>query len=241
MKQFLMVAALLAGTFALGHAQKGGKSAAAKTEEPKQMKTQQDSLGYAIGMDVGQNLKQQNIQLNVEFLYEGLKAAMAENGSPALTQEQSRAVIQAWQKAAQEQQMRERQEKAAAAVAKGKAFLAENGKRPGVITLDNGLQYEVVQEGTGPSPSPSSRVTTHYRGTLIDGTTFDASYDRGQPATFAVNGVIQAWQIILPMMKEGGKVKIYSPSELAYGERGSGPKIGPNEVLIFEIELLKVL
>ena len=115
-----------------------------------------------------------------------------------------------------------------------------NAKKEGVKTLPNGMQYLILKEGTGPKPSDTSRVTTHYHGTLIDGTVFDSSVDRGQPATFPVNGVIKGWQLALPMMPTGSKWRLFIPSDLAYGSRGAGEKIGPNATLIFDVELLKI-
>ncbi|MGR9051194.1 MAG: FKBP-type peptidyl-prolyl cis-trans isomerase [Gammaproteobacteria bacterium] len=125
-------------------------------------------------------------------------------------------------------------------MAKGGAFLAENAKKPGVVTTASGLQYEVIQEGTGASPNASDSVTVHYRGTTIDGSEFDSSYSRGAPATFPLNRVIAGWTEGVQLMKEGAKYRFYIPSNLAYGTRGAGRKIGPNATLIFDIELIKV-
>jgi FKBP-type peptidyl-prolyl cis-trans isomerase len=122
----------------------------------------------------------------------------------------------------------------------GEAFLAENGKREGVVTLPSGLQYKVLKSGTGKTPKLSDKVETHYRGTLIDGTEFDSSYKRGQTATFPVNGVIPGWTEALQKMKEGDKWQLAVPSKLAYGERGAGREIGPNATLLFEVELIAV-
>jgi FKBP-type peptidyl-prolyl cis-trans isomerase FklB len=206
-----------------------------------ELKTNQDSVGYAIGMDIGNNLKRQNIELNPEALAKGLADAYGGKATK-LTEEQAKAVIAAFQRDMQLKQEETRKMAAEENKKKGEDFLEKNKKKAGVITLPNGLQYEVIKEGTGRQPALTDKVTTHYHGTLIDGTVFDSSVERGEPATFPVNGVIQAWQVILPMMKEGGKVRIYSPSELAYGAGGApGGKIGPNSVLIFEIELIKVL
>ncbi|MEL6134517.1 MAG: FKBP-type peptidyl-prolyl cis-trans isomerase, partial [Bacteroidota bacterium] len=121
----------------------------------------------------------------------------------------------------------------------GEAFLAENAEKEGMVVLESGLQYEVLKEGTGIQPAVDDEVTVHYHGTLIDGTVFDSSVDRGEPITFNINRLIEAWKIILPMMKEGAKYRIFSPSDLAYGE-SAPPTIGPNSTLIFEIELIKV-
>ena len=122
----------------------------------------------------------------------------------------------------------------------GEKFLEENKDKDGVTTLESGLQYKVLEEGAGKQPSATDSVTVHYRGSLIDGREFDSSYSRGQPATFPVNGVIAGWVEALQLMKEGDKWQLFIPSDLAYGQRGSGPDIGPDEVLVFDIELLKV-
>ncbi len=131
------------------------------------------------------------------------------------------------------------QEKASENISVGKEFLAENGKRDGVVTLPSGLQYEVLTAAEGEKPSASDRVTTHYRGTLIDGTQFDSSYDRGQPATFPLNGVIAGWTEALQLMSPGAKWRLYIPPELAYGERAQGP-IPANSTLIFDVELIEI-
>ena len=137
--------------------------------------------------------------------------------------------------------MQKQQEKAHAGnIDKGKNFLMENAKKEGVTSLASGLQYEVITEGNGPSPGPTDKVTTHYHGTLINGTVFDSSVERGQPASFAVNGVIMGWQEALQLMKVGSKWRLFVPHTLAYGERGAGGAIGPYETLIFEVELISI-
>ena len=132
------------------------------------------------------------------------------------------------------------QKKSQEAISAGQAFLDENGKKEGVTTTASGLQYEVLTNGTGATPIESDQVTVHYHGTLVDGTVFDSSVERGQPATFPVNGVIPGWVEALQLMNVGSKYKLYIPSDLAYGERGAGGSIGPNETLIFEVELLSI-
>ncbi len=127
-----------------------------------------------------------------------------------------------------------------AAKQRGDAFLAENAQREGVVALPSGLQYEIMSEGNGTSPKSTDTVTVHYRGTLIDGTEFDSSYQRGRPATFRLNQVIKGWTEGLQLMKEGGKRRLFIPSHLAYGKRGAGKLIGPGEALIFEVELIRV-
>lgn len=251
MKQFLVFIMICGLGASFGMAQKAAKvkkdkrgskgteTVAVVAEPTKQLRTNQDSLGYAVGMNIGNDFKRQGVELNLDALMQGLKDAM-ESKPTTLNEQQARAVLTAFQTAQQAKANAEKKAKADANLKRGEAFLAENKSKPGVQTLPNGLQYQVLVEGTGISPTATDKVTTHYRGTLIDGTEFDSSYNRGQPATFPVNGVIQAWQIILPMMKEGGKVRIWSPSNLAYGASGQGGTIGPNEVLIFDIELIKV-
>jgi FKBP-type peptidyl-prolyl cis-trans isomerase FklB len=135
---------------------------------------------------------------------------------------------------------RERMEKAWQNKKEGQAFLQENGKRADVVILPSGLQYRIIEEGSGASPGPTDSVTVHYRGTLIDGTEFDSSYSRGQPSTFQINGVIMGWYETLQMMCEGSKWELFVPSDLAYGTQGAGPGIGPNSTLIFEVELVAV-
>ena len=124
--------------------------------------------------------------------------------------------------------------------AESKAYMAENAKKDGVVTTDSGLQYEILEEGDGATPKATDKVIAHYEGTLIDGTVFDSSIQRGEPATFPVNGVIQGWQEVLQMMKEGGKWRVVIPGNLAYGPQGAGEMIGPNETLIFDIELIAI-
>jgi FKBP-type peptidyl-prolyl cis-trans isomerase FklB len=207
----------------------------------EKLETHLDSVSYAIGMDIGKNFKQQSIELDLDVFMKGLQDGNGEEGMTMLTDEQSRALMMAFQRELQAKQEEQRKAQAGENLAKATEFLAENKQKPNITELPSGLQYEVLSEGTGASPTINDQVTTHYHGMLLDGTVFDSSVDRGQPATFPLNGVIKAWQEILPMMKEGAKWKIYSPPALAYGEFGSPPKIGPNEALIFEIELIQVV
>ncbi len=211
----------------------------AKPVKPMALKSNLDSVGYAIGMDIGNNLKKQSVEVTMEALIKGLEDAYG-GKTTQLTDDQVRQVMAVFQRNMQLKVEKSKQTAADDNKKKGVDFLAKNKTKPGIIVLPNGLQYEVIKEGTGRQPLSTDKVTTHYHGTLIDGTVFDSSVDRGEPATFPVNGVIQAWQIMLPMMKEGGKVRIFTPSELAYGAQGAGGQIGPNAVLIFEIELIKV-
>lgn len=202
------------------------------------LSSETDTISYAIGMDIGKNFSSQNIEVTPAALKKGLEDQIA--GTAMFDQAKKDQILQAFNMKLQQQQRAAMQEKAAANKQKGASFLAENSTKEGVITLPSGLQYKVVTPGTGKSPTINDMVKCNYRGTLIDGTEFDSSYSRGEPATFPLKGVIQAWQIAVPLMKEGGKWEIYAPSDLAYGDQGSPPTIGPGETLIFTIELLEI-
>jgi FKBP-type peptidyl-prolyl cis-trans isomerase FklB len=203
------------------------------------MKTLTDSASYAIGTSIGKQMKKDSIaKITPDLVVAGIRDAFA--GKEKLTEEQLTQIMDAFQK---EMQMKhtEMQSKAGEAnKSAGEAFLAENAKKPGVKTLPSGLQYEVITEGTGPSPQATDEVVTKYRGTLIDGTEFDNSEKHGGTATFAVNQVVPGWTEALQLMKVGSKWKLYVPSNLAYGEQGMGQEIGPNSALIFDIELLEI-
>ncbi len=192
-----------------------------------------DSLSYSLGILVGDNLSKQGFEkLDIESLADGLKAAITKSDMK-LDQAAANQVVQ--------QYMQKKDEaKFADAVSDAAAFFAENGKKPGITTLPSGLQYEVITAGTGASPGLTDKVTTHYHGTLLDGTVFDSSVDRGEPATFPVNGVIKGWTEALQLMKTGDKWRLYVPSDLAYGSRGAGAKIPPFTPLIFEVELISI-
>ncbi|GHA60526.1 FKBP-type peptidyl-prolyl cis-trans isomerase [Pontibacter akesuensis] len=194
-----------------------------------------EKISYIIGRDMAANLKKQGLEVEPESFMKGFKEIEAGTASSLSQQEVQEAMMALQQEMAQKQDASGGENKAA-----GEAFLAQNKNKEGVKTLASGLQYEVLQEGNGKSPSASDTVTTHYHGTLIDGTTFDSSYERGQPATFPVNGVIAGWTEALQMMKEGSKWRLYIPANLAYGAQGAGDVIGPNSTLIFDVELLQV-
>ena len=204
-------------------------------QENPVLKTQKDKMSYIIGMDIGNNLKKQSIDVDPNVLAKGIKDALA-GQKPLLSDQEIRETMTAHQnemKTKQEALAKENKEQ-------GDAFLAGNKKKEGVKTLPSGLQYKVIKAGKGKKPKPDDSVTTQYRGTLIDGTEFDSSYKRGQPATFKVSGVIPGWTEALQRMDEGAKWQLFVPSNLAYGERGAGGAIGPNATLIFEIELISI-
>jgi FKBP-type peptidyl-prolyl cis-trans isomerase FklB len=208
------------------------------TQQTAQLKTQQDSISYMIGMDIGKNLQAQSIDVDPDLLAQGIKDVLA--NKTMMTDQEAQHVAQQLQSrmmAKQEEKMKESSEKNKK---EGDAFLAANKKKPGVVTLPSGLQYKVIKKGTGKKPKETETVSVHYRGTLIDGTLFDNSYDGGQPVTFPVNGVIKGWTEALQLMPVGSKWELYIPSNLAYGEQGVGQVIGPNQTLIFEVELLSV-
>lgn len=209
-----------------------GVSLSSVAGEKTELKTDQEKDGYSIGYDIGRSLRRQLGDVDTEAMARGLKDAMA--GMPA---------------ALSDQEMHQRflalRQGAAARIADknqkdGEAFLAKNKGEKGVKTTASGLQYKVITAGKGPKPGPGDTVTVNYRGTLVDGTEFDSSYKRGQPATFPLNGVIAGWTEGLQLMKEGSKCMLYVPAKLAYGERGAGALIGPNSTLIFEVELLSI-
>jgi FKBP-type peptidyl-prolyl cis-trans isomerase len=208
--------------------------AAETVKAPFTSVTQQRS--YAIGRNIGMNLKQQELQLDAEQLLKGMKDALA--GQPSLLTD---AEMEQTLGALQQEMQAKQQEKTAAAGAKaakeGEAYLAANAAKPGVVTLPSGLQYKVLTAGTGKKPAATDTVVVHYRGTLTDGTEFDSSYKRNQPAKFKVNQVIAGWTEALQLMPVGSKWQLVIPAKLAYGERGAGGAIPPNSVLVFEVEL----
>ena len=204
------------------------------------LQTQKDKVSYSIGMDIGMTLKNQSIEIDPAILARGIKDSMT-GQKPLMTEQEIRDTITAFQKemtAKQQElakQMGEKNKK------EGETFLAENKKKEGVKTLASGLQYKVIKAGTGKKPKATDTVTTHYRGTLVDGTEFDSSARQGKPATFRVNGVIPGWTEALQLMEEGAKWQLFIPSNLAYAERGTpGGPIGPNAALIFDIELISI-
>lgn len=207
----------------------------AKAAEVTELTTQQQKLGYTIGLQIGQGLKRDGLNLDADALAQAVKDVYAGRSS-RLTTEERQAVLQV----VREEQNKKQAAAAESAMENGKKFLAENAKKEGVTQTPSGLQYKVIKAGAGKQPTKDDTVVAHYRGTLINGTEFDSSFTRGEPASFPVGGVIPGWQEVLQLMKEGARWQVFIPSELAYAERGAGDVIGPNETLIFEIELLTV-
>jgi FKBP-type peptidyl-prolyl cis-trans isomerase FklB len=213
--------------------------AAAKAKPPFTLKTQKDKTSYAMGMNVGTGLRKQSIDIDPAILARGLRDAFS-NGKTLLTEEEARAVLTQLQTDLRKKQQEVAQQAGEANKKQGLAFLEANKTKEGVVALPSGLQYKVLQEGTGPKPTATDSVVCNYRGTLLDNTEFDSSYKRGQPATFPVTGVIKGWTEALQLMPVGSKWQLFVPAELAYGDRGAGAQIGPNATLIFEVELLSI-
>ena len=201
--------------------------------------TLQNNLSYAMGYKTGQALKKESVVISAEQFSAGLTAGYQGN-PPAVSPADMQAALTTMQK----QMADDMKEKFEALAQKnetaGKTFLADNAKKPGVITTPSGLEYKILDAGQGDSPTATDTVTVNYEGTLIDGTVFDSSYKRGQPATFQVGGVIKGWQEALQLMKPGATWMLYIPADLAYGSRGSMGAIGPNETLIFKVNLMSV-
>jgi FKBP-type peptidyl-prolyl cis-trans isomerase FklB len=211
--------------------------ALAQGEDKDLLKDPKAKVSYGIGVNLGKQWKQQDIEVDPELILRGMKDVLS-GKETLMTETEVREVINAFQQEHRTKMMEKRRQLGEKNKADGEKFLAENKGKSGVITLPSGLQYKVLAEGSGESPKTTDTVTVNYRGTLIDGTEFDSSYKRGQPASFGVTGVIKGWTEALQLMKPGAKWELYIPSDLAYGERGYGQQIGPNAPLIFEIELV---
>ena len=203
------------------------------------LKNQKDKVSYAIGLDIGGTLKRQLIDVNEGLLTNGIKDGLS-GAKPLMTDEQVKQVMSAFQKEMMEKQVAARKATGEKNKEEGQKFLDENKKKEGWKTTASGLQYKVVKEGSGTSPKETDTVKVNYRGTLLNGTEFDSSYKRGQPATFPVNRVIKGWTEALQLMKPGSKYELVIPAELAYGERGAGAEIGSNATLRFDVELLEI-
>jgi FKBP-type peptidyl-prolyl cis-trans isomerase FkpA len=213
------------------------KTAAGTDAAAGDLTTDAQKFGYAIGTDLGKSLKQVNTEVDVPALKAGLDEALA-GKTPRLDDKARQEIKTTVAKKIQTKQKEEREAKAGKAKEAGEKFLAENKNKPGVKTTASGLQYEVITEGKGDRPTKDDKVKVHYKGTLLDGTEFDSSYARNQPIEFPLGNVIAGWTEGVQLMTPGSKYKFYIPSNLGYGERGAGAKIGPNETLIFEVELL---
>lgn len=202
-------------------------------------KTTVDQASYAIGLNIGNGINADDLKVNVDALVQGIKDALAK-AEPRLTAAQISAALTAFQREMQTKAATRAKTLGEKNMRDGKAFLATNKTRQGVVTLPSGLQYAVLKKGNGPSPKVTDTVRTHYHGTLLDGTVFDSSVERKEPATFPVGRVIRGWTEALQLMQVGSKWRLFVPSELAYGPQGAGGDIGPHAVLIFDVELLAI-
>lgn len=216
------------------------KKPATPAAKPVTLETQKQKASYAIGMNIGRSMKKDGVDIDPELIAKGIKDAMSD-AKPLLTDEESKAALTTLTSDVRKHQQEEFQAAIMKNKKEGDAFLAANKEKPGVVALPSGLQYKVIQSGDGPKPTAADTVVCNYKGTLINGEEFDSSYKRGQPASFPVGQVIKGWTEALQLMPVGSKWELYIPSELAYGERGTpnGP-IGPDQTLIFEVELLSI-
>ena len=204
-----------------------------------EMKTNMDSVSYAIGADIGANLKRSKMDsLNVDIMAVGLRDGL--DSTVKIDENKLRVVMEGFMAKMQSARQAEEMQKSEGNRGAGEAYLAENAKRKGVVTTPSGLQYEVLTMGTGPKPTAADQVKVHYTGMLIDGTVFDSSVERGEPAVFGVGQVIPGWVEGLQLMPVGSKWKLFIPSDLAYGPNGGGGKIPGNSVLVFDVELLEI-
>jgi len=217
----------------------GSDSGAASTDKAGDFENEKARRSYALGMDIGNSLKELPVDIQVDELSEGVSDVVS-GKETRLSQDELDSVMQSFVKEMEAAQQQKASEQAQNNLEKGQKFLAENKDKEGVETTDSGLQYKVLEEGDGQTPTAEDSVTVHYTGKLIDGTVFDSSRERGEPVTFPVDAVIPGWTEALQLMKQGAKYELYIPAELAYGERGAGAQIGPNETLIFDVELIKV-
>ncbi|MDA8140898.1 MAG: FKBP-type peptidyl-prolyl cis-trans isomerase [Desulfobacteraceae bacterium] len=207
--------------------------------ENQALGSDQDKTSYAVGVSVARDFQKQDYDVNPALFAKGFQDAFS-GSKMLLTDEEMATLLVAFQQGMMQKQIEAQMAVGDKNKKEGEAFLAANKTKKGVKTTASGLQYKVLKEGTGKTAKAEDSVTTHYRGTLIDGTEFDSSYSRNEPATFPVNGVIRGWSEALQMMKAGAKWQLFIPPDLAYGARGAGEAIGPNAVLIFEIELLTI-
>ncbi|HYX00020.1 MAG TPA: FKBP-type peptidyl-prolyl cis-trans isomerase [Candidatus Elarobacter sp.] len=222
-------------------AAKTGQAAKPRTQPVLTLKTQKDKVSYALGANLGMNLHKESVEVDTAIVLRGLKDALA-GGKLLLTDDEAKAALTQLQTDLRNKQMEKMKEAADLNKKAGTEFLEANKAKEGVVTLPSGLQYKILTEGTGPKPLATDTVSCNYRGTLLNGTEFDSSYKRGQPASFPVTGVIKGWTEALQLMPVGSKWQLFIASDLAYGDRGADPRsgIGPGATLIFEVELLSI-
>ncbi len=213
--------------------------ACGQTPDKNKLTGEKERFSYAVGVDVGKSIQNLGAELDSQLIIKGIQDQLSNKGT-LLSEKEVNEIKVEYGKKLQQQQEAKMAEQAKTNAEEGKAFLEKNKTQPGVKTTASGLQYQVISQGTGAKPKPASTVTVHYRGTTIDGREFDSSYGRGEPTTFPLNRVIPGWTEGVQLMQVGSKYKFFIPSALAYGTRGAPPQIGPNETLIFEVELLSI-
>jgi len=214
-------------------------SSSEKVVETPQLTDYMDTVSYSVGVDIGKSFRLQEMDINPDVMARGLSDAFSDKET-ALTDEETQSTLIKFRQEFQEKQREIAQRKAQETAIAEEAYLAESASKEGVVSLPSGLQYKVITPGDGPSPLTTDKVKVHYKGSLADGTIFDSSYDRGQPTSFTVSGVIKGWTEALLLMQVGSKWELTIPSKLGYGARGSGGKIPPNSTLLFEVELLGI-
>ncbi len=210
-----------------------------KVAKPSKLETEKEKASYAIGFDLGKNLKKYSEDISLESMIKGIRDGISGQNS-ILTEEETKKTLTEFQQNLLKKETERRKELAIKNKVEEEKFLAENSKKEGIVTTASGLQYKVIREGNGPKPTLEDTVKVHYKGTFINGKEFDSSYKRGEPVTFQLKNMIPGWIEALQMMKAGSKWQIFIPSALAYGEQGAGDIIEPNSLLIFEVELLEV-
>lgn len=239
MRYFILILASFLLVGVLNAQNKPAKTKLSPTPSGLELKTYEDSVAYAIGVNIGNNLKRDELFFDLEIIKQGMNDALY-SPNKLITDEQVMSLLQSFSNKLQAKYEQKQKELAAENAKKAKEFLENNKKKPNIKVTQSGLQYEVLKEANGAKPTANDKVKVHYVGTLTNGTKFDSSYDRGEPATFPLNGVIKGWTEGLQLMSVGSKYKFYIPPELGYGEQGAPGAIGPNEVLIFEVELLSI-
>lgn len=234
----LAIASLLALGASAAVAQ--DQPAAPSQQAPLPLETLTQKASYVLGHDIGSNIKAQGLTLDIAVFLRGMAEGL-EGAANRLTPEQVEATMTEYQQVVMAEQEQKFKTEAEANLRAGEEYLKANALKEGVVVLESGLQYKVINSGNGPSPTLEDNIRAHYHGTLTDGTVFDSSVQRGEPAQFPVGGVIRGWVEVLQKMKVGDKWIVYIPSDLAYGPQGAGGVIGPNQVLVFEIELLEIV
>lgn len=242
MNKILPVFALVLAVSACGQQGSGTSPDGSSDGKDSSVKLNSDAekRSYALGMDIGNSVKDLPLELKVDTLAAGIRD-MVEGNKPKLSDDEQKAVMQSFVEDLETAQKKEASAAAEENQKKGKQFLSKNKDKEGVKVTDSGLQYKVVKEGEGDAPSAKDSVKVNYEGKLVNGDVFDSSYERGEPVTFPVSAVIPGWTEALQLMKPGAEYMLFIPPDLAYGERGAGAKIGPNETLVFKVELLEVV